>query len=202
MASDDGRAPGNKFAQRRAATRRELLRLGLERFPLKGYSSTTIDDIVRDSTLTRGAFYFHFSGKEEFFLELLRVRAELRDEWWLAARDPAHTDTRAAVIAVLDRLGRVPDGGAWLLQIADFFQATRGRDEFAGALRTLYAQWIDEIAAFIGELRARGLARTDVAPETLAAEIFAVAEGFTIHRALYAMAGEGLVDALTRILRR
>lgn len=199
MVSEGG--VGNKFAQRRAATRRELLRLGLERFPLKGYSSTTIDDLVRDSELTRGAFYFHFAGKEEFFLELLRLRAELRDEWWLVAREPAHTDTRAVVAAVLERLARVPDGGAWLLQIADFFQAARGRDELTGPLRELYAQWIVEISTFIRELRARGLARTDAAPEALAAEIFAVAEGFTIHRALYAMSGEGLVDALERILR-
>jgi AcrR family transcriptional regulator len=203
MTSSDrpARAGSTKFTQRREATRRELLRLGLERFPVKGYSSTTIDDIVRDSGLTRGAFYFHFAGKEEFFLELLRLRAELRDEWWLVARDPGHADTRAAVAATLAHLGSVPDGGAWLLLIADFFQAAQAREEHTIPLRALYAQWIVELAAFVAELRARGLARTDLAPEALGAEIFAVAEGYTIHRVLYEVPNDGLLDALVRILR-
>lgn len=191
----------NKFARRRAATRAELLRLGLERFPRKGYSGTTIDDVVRDSGLTRGAFYFHFSGKEEFFLHLLRARAGLRDEWWTVARDPRLGDTRAAIAATLAHLDGLDDGGAWLILITDFFQAVRGNEEHIEPLRELYRQWIAELATFVRELQTRGLARVDLSPETLGAEIFATAEGHTIHQALYGTPGDGLIDSLTRIVQ-
>jgi AcrR family transcriptional regulator len=192
---------GNKFTQRRESTRAELLRLGIERFPRKGYSATTIDDIVRDSGYTRGAFYFHFSGKEEFFLLLLRMRAELRDVWWLVARNPALTDLPAALAATLAHLDALEDGGAWLMLIADFFQAVGGQPKYTEPLRALYRDWIAELSAFIGELRARGLARLDLDAEALSAEIFATAEGHTIHRTLYATPGDGLLDALVRIIR-
>jgi AcrR family transcriptional regulator len=189
------------FSRRRAATRAELLRLGLERFPRKGYSGTTVDDIVRDSGYTRGAFYFHFPGKEDFFLHLLRARAELRDEWWLVARDPALPDLRAAVTATLAHLDALEDGGAQLMLIADFFQTVGGRLEYTEPLRELYRTWIVELTAFVTELRGRGFARLDVPAEALGAEIFATAEGHTIHRALYNMPGDGLIDALVRIIR-
>jgi AcrR family transcriptional regulator len=189
------------FSRRRAATRAGLIRLGLERFPRKGYSGTTVDDLVRDSDYTRGAFYFHFTGKEEFFLQLLRTRAELRDEWWLVARHPALPDLRATVTATLAHLDALEDGGAQLMLIADFFQTVGGRPEYTEPLRELYRTWIAELASFVAELQARGFARRDLSAEALGAEIFATAEGHTIHRALYDMPGDGLIDALVRIIR-
>lgn len=201
MASEAGRGAGNKFAQRREATRRELLRLGLERFPVKGYSSTTIDDVVRDSGLTRGAFYFHFAGKEAFFLELLRERATLRDEWWLIARDPAHTDAGAAIASALAHLTSLEDGGAWPLLVADYFQAVHGAEEHLAPLRELYRRWTVELGLFVQELRLRGFARTDVAPESLGAQLFAIVEGHTVHHLLYGMPADGLLDVLVRVVR-
>lgn len=191
----------NKFELRRAATRAGLLRLGLQRFPVKGYSATTIDDVVRGSDYTRGAFYFHFTGKEEFFLSVLQARADLRDQWWLAVRGPGVMDVQAAVVAALARLREQTDGHPWLLLIADFSQAATGRAEYSEPLRALYQQWIVEIASFVRETRARGFARDDLTDEALAAEVFATAQGYTLHRAVYGASGDGLVDALVRILQ-
>jgi AcrR family transcriptional regulator len=190
-----------KFAARRKATRATLVRLGLERFPLKGYSGTTIEDIIRASGYTRGAFYFHFPGKEEFLLAVLEYRAELRDEWWLTARDPALDGTRSAVAATLAHLDTLDDGGAWLMLIADFFQATEGEEQYVARLRALYDTWIRELTQFVEEMQARGFARTDAPAEQIAAQVFATAEGHTIHHVLYGLPATGVVDALVRVLR-
>jgi AcrR family transcriptional regulator len=190
-----------KFAARRKATRAALVRLGLERFPLKGYSGTTIEDIIRGSDYTRGAFYFHFSGKEEFLLAVLEYRAELRDEWWLTVRDPSLDTTRSAVAATLAHLDTLDDGGAWLLLIADFFQATVGDEQYVARLRALYDTWIRELTLFVEELQARGFARTDAPAAQIASQVFATAEGHTIHHALYGLPAAGVVDALARVLR-
>ena len=191
----------SKFVLRRAATRAGLLQLGLDRFPAKGYSATTIDDIVRGSDYTRGAFYFHFAGKEEFFLEVLRARADLRDQWWLAVRSPEVNSTDGAVIAALARLRDQTDGHPWLLLIADFAQAATGHDEYTRTLHALYEQWIAEIASFVREMRARGCARSGVTDDGLAEQVFAAAQGYTLHRAVYGIEGRGLVDTLVRILQ-
>jgi len=196
-----GKDGDSKFATRRKTTRAALVRLGLERFPAKGYSGTTIEDLIRSSDYTRGAFYFHFRGKEDFFLAVLEYRAELRDEWWLVASDPAHTDTRAAVVATLTHLNALEDGGAWLMLIADFFQAT-GRDSaYVPTLRTLYGNWIVELTRFVEALQERGLARADAAAGQLAAQAFATAEGHTIHHALYGLDAAAMADSLVQLLK-
>jgi len=189
-----------KFATRRKATRAALVQLGLERFPLKGYSGTTVEDLIRASGYTRGAFYFHFRGKEDFFLAVLEYRADLRDEWWLVAADPRHTTTREAVVATLSHLGALNDGGAWLMLIADFFQATGRYSEYVPTLRALYGAWIVELTRFVQTLQERGLAHTDVAADALAAQAFATAEGHTIHRALYGLDAQFVADSLVRLL--
>ena len=190
----------NKFELRRASTRAGLLALGLSRFPIKGFSATTINDLVSDSEYTRGAFYFHFAGKEEFFLEVLQARAALRDKWWLAVQSPGVDDIEGAVVAALARLREQTDGHPWLLLIADFAQCAVGNGDFTRSLQEMYRQWIAEISCFVREMRERGFAREGVSDEALAEQIFAAAQGYTLHRAVYGIAGDGLIDALVRIV--
>lgn len=193
----------NKFQLRRDQTRRELLRLGIERFPLKGYSSTTVEDIVHGSEYTRGAFYFHFKDKEEFFLELLRARAAVRGEWWLIAHDASRSTLEETLTGVFGLLSaNESDGDVWLILIADFQQSTQQRIAYGDALRQLYADWVHEISLLLGILRDRGLIRHDREHASLAAELFASVEGHTLHSQLYGLQDPaGLLDSALRILR-
>lgn len=52
-------------------TRQNLVDAGLRIMNKKGFSSTRIEDIASEAGVTRGAFYYHFSGKEEIYFELL-----------------------------------------------------------------------------------------------------------------------------------
>lgn len=195
-------AKPNKFAQRREATRAGLVALGIQRFRDKGYTATTVEDLVQGSDYTRGAFYFHFADKEEFFLEVLRARAGLRPEWWTLVRDPALTTTREAIEATLTTLAATPgDGPDWLFTVVDFFQAVKGDESRTAVLRELYEQWLDELERWIGELVERSFARSDLPPRALAAEVFAATEGYTIHTALYGADPAGLIDVLTRVVQ-
>lgn len=57
---------------RKARTRQEVLDHAARLFRLRGYEATTIDDIMLAAGLTRGAFYAHFSSKDDLFAEVLR----------------------------------------------------------------------------------------------------------------------------------
>jgi AcrR family transcriptional regulator len=52
-------------------TREQLLDSALQVFLKKGYSSTTINDIVKEAGFTRGAYYWHFNSKEELLNQML-----------------------------------------------------------------------------------------------------------------------------------
>lgn len=67
----------NKVAQGRA-TREALLAAARREFAVRGYADTSVDEIVRRAKVTKGAFYHHFSGKEDLFLRVFEnVKKEL-----------------------------------------------------------------------------------------------------------------------------
>ncbi len=45
---------------------------GLELFYKKGYHNTSVDDILNELSLSKGAFYHHFESKEDFFVEIIQ----------------------------------------------------------------------------------------------------------------------------------
>lgn len=194
----------NKFQLRREATHKELLRLGIERFPIKGYAATSISDIVENSGLTRGAFYFHFESKEEFFLAVLRERAARREGWWEAAAKSDVSSIEDAVVASLTALERVGEAGSfvWVPCMVEFAQAVRGNTDYQQELHEIYLEWVRELENWVNVLAERGLVRTDRSTTELAASIFAYGEGAEIHAALYrADIQQLMVDGVVRLLK-
>ncbi len=56
---------------RSKATKDSILHAASECFARDGYRSTDIDDICKKADLTKGAFYYHFSTKQDLFIEML-----------------------------------------------------------------------------------------------------------------------------------
>jgi|GEM_PF-4963501 len=50
----------------------KLIEVGIDLFSKQGYTSTSIDQIVKKAQLSKGAFYAHFESKEEFLIRILR----------------------------------------------------------------------------------------------------------------------------------
>src|SRR5262249_49542401 len=67
-------------AVRRQMTRARLLEAAFSVFAAQGYTGATIDAIVHTAGYSKGAFYFHFSSKEEVFLEVLWSRARIEEQ--------------------------------------------------------------------------------------------------------------------------
>lgn len=54
------------------ATMQRMQTTGLELFYAKGYYNTSIDDILKKLELSKGAFYYHFDSKEDFFVQIIQ----------------------------------------------------------------------------------------------------------------------------------
>ena len=84
MANTDTRALAsravNKHQQRTAATRRALLESARRIFARDGFEACRIEDIAAATGHTRGAFYAHFSTKEDLFFAILEQEAGRRVE--------------------------------------------------------------------------------------------------------------------------
>jgi AcrR family transcriptional regulator len=56
--------------------REDLLGAGLRVFARRGYRNATVDEIAEEAGYSKGALYWHFSGKQELLLALLEERID------------------------------------------------------------------------------------------------------------------------------
>jgi AcrR family transcriptional regulator len=68
-----------------ASQRQRLLRAAVGAVAASDYATVTVADIVRQAKVSRAAFYAHFSGKEDCFLEATREGGQLMASRVLAA---------------------------------------------------------------------------------------------------------------------
>ncbi len=61
---------------RAEATRLRILEAAATAFARTGLAGTSLNDLIRESGLTKGAFYFHFSSKDELALAAFRLKQE------------------------------------------------------------------------------------------------------------------------------
>jgi AcrR family transcriptional regulator len=142
-------------AQGREA-RDELLTAALEVFARRGYRDAGVDEIAAEAGYSKGAVYWHFSGKEELLMALLeeRIDAPLRERIALLASAPPERDMS---LEATRQFARQLDGQreAMLLEREYWSLAIRDPD-----LRTRYAErqreLRDRLAAAM-EARARHL---------------------------------------------
>jgi AcrR family transcriptional regulator len=94
-------ADGGRLDQRTRAARArgreardELLTAALGVFARRGYGHAGVDEIAAEAGYSKGALYWHFSGKEELLMALLeeRIDAPMRDSVALLASAPPERD--------------------------------------------------------------------------------------------------------------
>jgi AcrR family transcriptional regulator len=69
------------------ATRRELVVIATRLFVAHGYQGTSIDAVLREAGISRGALYHHFTGKEALFEAVLdQVEADVAERVARAGR--------------------------------------------------------------------------------------------------------------------
>src|SRR5213592_1391166 len=136
--------------------RDELLSAALRVFARRGYRAAGVDEIAAEAGYSKGALYWHFSGKEELLEALLEERIDMpmRDRVALLASAPPERDMSVeATRAFAQQLGE--QRGAMLLEREYWSLAIRDPE-----LRARYAKRQTELRGALAaamEARARHL---------------------------------------------
>lgn len=72
------RTPKQKRGQK---TKKKITEVGLYLFSKKGFDNVTVDEIVKESNTSKGAFYGHFNSKYEIFLEKFKEIDDFYDQF-------------------------------------------------------------------------------------------------------------------------
>jgi len=158
------------------ATRASILQTAAEVFAERGYADTTLSELIARSGLTKGAFYFHFSSKEQLAFAVL----EEKQRQWLqfvsqrVLDKPRAIDQLRALGPALIRLHR-EDPGAYS---ASRLSRDLGRmPELAGSVRAQMRGWIELVADIIGRAQQEGDLRSELDATALATILVAATDG-------------------------
>ena len=158
------------------ATRASILQTAAEVFAERGYADTTLSQLIARSGLTKGAFYFHFTSKEQLAFAVL----EEKQRQWLefvsqrALDKPRAIDQLRALGPALIRLHR---------QDPSAYSAPRlSRDlsrmpELADTVRARTRGWIDLVAGIISRAQQDGDLPSGLDATALATILVAATDG-------------------------
>ncbi|MBW8687051.1 TetR/AcrR family transcriptional regulator [Chitinophaga rhizophila] len=147
------------------ATRLDILRKAFELIYIKGYKTTSIDDIIATTQVTKGAFYYHFKNKDEMGIAI--INEILKPTISNSFIDPLQRDQ--------DPLTAIYNLMYHLLMKDEFLKVEHGcpaanftqemapwNADFSKVLRELAQQWMKVMTANIEAGKKQGFVRVDV----------------------------------------
>ncbi len=150
-----------------AATRLHILQKAFELIYSKGYQTTSIDDILATTQVTKGAFYYHFKTKDEMGMAIINelMKPALTGSFTEILQSP---DPLKAIYNLMYELLIKND----LLKVeygcpaANFTQEmTPWNKDFTLALNEITTQWQEAMTAALEKGKKEGYVRKDVNPK-------------------------------------
>ncbi len=148
-----------------SATRLDILQKAFQLIYTKGYQTTSIDDIIATTRVTKGAFYYHFKTKDEMGLAI--INDVLKPTMLSSFIEPLQ-NSRDPLTDIYSMMKNLLLGHPYL-QVAYGCPAgnltqemTPWNNEFSNALSVLIKQWQDTLQECIVNGKKSGLIRKNV----------------------------------------
>jgi TetR/AcrR family transcriptional repressor of nem operon len=162
-------------------TRDAIVAAAVRLMHLKGYQATSLDDVLRESGVGKGNFYYHFKSKEDLGYAILdEVVASFLDR----TLDPCFSDSSGPRLAQIRCfLGRVLAaqrerncvGGCALGNLAS--ELSDVHEGFRARLAGVFSAWRERLTSVLVQAQAAGAVQPDCRPEAVAHFLVASLEG-------------------------
>lgn len=153
-------------------TRRRILADAAAAFAERGYVGTSMNDLVRSTGLTKGAFYFHFASKEDLALAVFRWKHE---EWQSRVAEVLDEKARAIdqmvdVMHVVTVLVEADPSARCLNRLADDLS---GDPQLASVIDVQFEAWVGFCAELLRRAQEEGDVRADLDPREVSEVVVA-----------------------------
>jgi len=162
-------------------TREAILDAATELMHLKGYQATTLDDVLRESGVGKGNFYYHFKSKEDLGYAILdQIIASFLSRTVEPCFSDVSTPRLAQIRCFLDRVlaaqrQRNCVGGCALGNLAS--ELSDVHEGFRARLSGVFSAWKERLTGALVDAQAGGSVRADCRPEAVAEFLVASLEG-------------------------
>jgi len=168
-------------SQKGTATRDQILNAAARLIHLQGYHCTSLDDVLRESGVGKGNFYYYFESKEQLGYAIID---QTMQGFIARTLEPAFADTSAdPVVQIHVFLDRVLDnqrqrncvGGCPIGNLAS--ELSDVHEGFRQRLAGIFRAWRATLTDALERGRATGRLRRDVEPAAVAQFLVAALEG-------------------------
>lgn len=155
-----------------AATRLNILQKAFELVYVKGYQTTSIDEILATTQVTKGAFYYHFKNKDEMGIAI--INELLKPTFEINFLEPLRNLTGDPLVMLYDMMyGILMENEVMTVEhgcpASNFTQEMAPWNvDFTAALNGLSNQWKQAIADAVERGKQNGYVRQDVDGEQVA----------------------------------
>ena len=163
------------------STREAVITAATRLIHVHGYNAMSLDDVLRESRVGKGNFYYHFKSKEDLGHAILD---QIVDGFLERTLAPCFADPDAAPLGqircFLDRVleaqrQRNCVGGCVIGNLAS--ELSDVHEGFRTRLATLFTEWRARLATALDSARRRGELAGGAAPEVVAGFVVASLEG-------------------------
>jgi AcrR family transcriptional regulator len=169
--------------EKQAHTRFCLMESAARVFARRGLQQASIDEVAGDAGFTKGAFYANFKSKEELFLAMLDERFAQRiediDRVWSSGGDMQDKARQAG-----EDFAQYLSDEEWARLFFEFAAYAARNEEFRQELVTRYRALRERVAELYSRQKEKMGIEPAVAPEQVAAMIFAMANGLALEKLL------------------
>ena len=147
------------------ATRLNILQKAFELIYEQGYQTTSIDDILATTQVTKGAFYYHFKNKDEMGMAI--INELLKPTLTSSFIEPLHDD-KNPIETIYNLIHH-------LLMRNDFLKVQYGspvanltqemtpwNHDFSNAINEITNQWTKTMTAYLEKGKKNGLINKDI----------------------------------------
>jgi len=180
-----GRLPplAQSTPNKKPTTREQILQAALACFSDKGYHQTTMDDIVKESGLSKGSLYWYFKSKQELFISLI--------DWFMTGVGEevfqAWTDEMSAAEKIRAMIGAFVNESEQYIPFfkitLDFWAQTSEDEQLRQIFDSILDQFQAQLSALIEEGVANGQFRPVDAP-ALSLALLGMVDSLVLYRTL------------------
>ncbi|WP_158797960.1 TetR/AcrR family transcriptional regulator [Pedobacter sp. L105] len=146
-------------------TRLSIMQTSAQLIYVKGYQSTSIDDILSSMQVTKGAFFYHFKNKEEMALAFIKElmypgMRMMMVEPLLNSKDPIKTISKQLKDILNNKVHFDMRYGCPMINLIE--EMSPLSEAFSNSLKMMTLTWVNAISDCLKRGQANGQLRPDV----------------------------------------
>jgi AcrR family transcriptional regulator len=146
----------------------------------RGAAGSTFDHVAREAGVSRGLLHYYFGSKERLLVEVVRHDCDVRIAAMEERLSQAHS-VDAIVQALVHGLEEfIEDEPGSQAVTYEMLSASRHSEEIRAELAELYRRWRERLAEVLRQKERDGVVHLQADPESVAAVLFALGDGFGI----------------------